>query len=83
MRNKVPYETIVDCKAGDNDAMIKVLKHYEPIIVEASKRTVIDEDGQKHVFVDDDIRRHIEQELILKIFLKYDITRKPRNKRAS
>lgn len=83
MRTKVPYETIFACKTGDNDAMMEILKHYEPIIVEASKRTVVDDDGQKHEFVDDEIRRYIEQELILKIFLKYDITRKPRSKRAS
>lgn len=81
MANKIPYNTICDCVRGDEDALKAVLKHYEPMIVELSKRTIkISEDESKQV-IDDDIRAYIESELVLAIIGKYDITRKPPKKK--
>ena len=38
MAERIPYKTIVACKLGDEEALKTILKHYEPLIVEASKR---------------------------------------------
>ena len=46
MPNKIKYETIVACKMGDEDALKEILKHYEPLITERSKRKVTDDNGR-------------------------------------
>ena len=42
MCDRVPYKTIVACKLGDEEALKMILKHYEPLIVEASKKKKVD-----------------------------------------
>ena len=32
MSNRIPYQTIVDAKSGDVDAVVKILHHYAPYI---------------------------------------------------
>lgn len=77
MRNKIPYKTITACKSGDEDALRTILKHYEPLIVEASKQIISTPDGDKVVIVDQDLKAYIESELAMKILTKYDLTRIP------
>lgn len=78
MQGKISYETIFACKMGDQDALKAILKHYEPLIIEASKRIITTPEGEKIVTVDTDLKAYIESELSMKILLKYDLTRKPR-----
>ena len=49
MCDRIPYKTIVACKLGDEEALKTILKHYEPLIVEASKK----ENGswQRHGYI--------------------------------
>lgn len=77
MQTKISYETIRACKMGDQDALREILKHYEPLIVEASKRISRTVDGEKVVIIDPDLKAFIESELVMKILTKYDLTRKP------
>ena len=78
MQGKISYEMILACKMGDQDALKAILKYYEPLIIEASKRITTTPEGEKLVTVDPDLKAYIESELSMKILLKYDLTRKPR-----
>lgn len=77
MQSKISYDTIRACKKGDQDALKEILKHYEPLIVEASKRIVRTADGQRLVIVDEDLKAYIESELALKILTRYNLSRSP------
>ena len=37
MSNRIPYQTIVDAKSGDPEAMEKILSHFAPYIQHWSK----------------------------------------------
>lgn len=78
MDTKVSYDTIYACKMGDQDALRKILKHYEPLIVEASKQITNTPDGKKIVTVNQDLKAYIESELAMRILMKYDLTRMPK-----
>ena len=63
----LPYPIIVSASQGDILAMNVVLRHYEPYIARLSMRTVIDEYGNPHLCVDEELRRRLETKLITKI----------------
>ena len=69
---KIDYETILACKAGDSEALSRVLVHYDKLINSAASKIVIDEQGRKTVTVDQELKQNIQQTLMLQIFLKYD-----------
>ena len=46
-RKKIDYDTILACKAGNEEALKRVLHHYESMINAAASRTVIDAHGEK------------------------------------
>ena len=83
MCNRIPYKTIVACKLGDEEALMKILKHYEPLIIESSKKKIVDGSGMTTYVVDEDVKAYIISELTMAIMMKYDPTRIPRNGRAS
>lgn len=77
MKNKIPYRVICNAKMGDEEAIKRILKHYEPIIVDASKRMVRTDKDTLVEIVDDEIRAFIESELVLAIINTYDPFRMP------
>lgn len=81
MNKRIPYESIVSCKMGDEEALQAVLKHYEPMILEASKKKVVDNNGVTNYVVDDDVKAYIISELTMAIMMKYDPTRIPRQRK--
>lgn len=83
MSNLVPYETIAACKMGSEEALAAILQHYQPLIVEASRRNIPRPDGTFDTVIDEDIKAYIESELAMKILLKYDLTRKPLKKQST
>lgn len=83
MCDRIPYKTIVACKLGDEDALKEILKHYEPLIVEASKKKMVGGNGKATYVVDEEVKAYIISELTMAIMMKYDPTRIPRNKKAS
>lgn len=60
----LPYPVIVSASQGDILAMNVVLCHYEPYIARLSMRTSIDEYGNPHTSVDEDMRSRLEAKLI-------------------
>ena len=77
MKDKVPYNIICAAKKGDNDALSYILKHFEPLIVDASKRMVRTSKDTMTEIVDEEIRAFIESELVLAIINTYDPYRMP------
>ena len=82
MCNRIPYKTIVACKLGDEEALMTILKHYEPLIIESSKKKIVDGSGMTTYVVDEDVKAYIISELTMAIMMKYDPTRIPRNRRT-
>jgi hypothetical protein len=70
----LPFRVIAAAVAGNVDAIHKVLKHYEGYIATLSTQRLYDEYGRVYLIVDEDMRRTLETELIVKI-LKFDMTR--------
>lgn len=83
MGNRIPYETIVACKLGDEEALKAILRHYEPKIVESSKKKIIGSNGIATYVIDEDVKAYIMSELTMAIMMKYDPTRIPRNRKTS
>ena len=81
MCDRIPYKTIVACKLGDEEALKTILKHYEPLIVEASKKKIVGGSGITTYVVDEDVKAYITSELTMAIMMKYDPTRVPRKKK--
>lgn len=81
MNNRIPYESIIACKMGEEAALQAILKHYEPMILDASQKKVIDNNGITSYVVDDDVKAYIISELTMAIMMKYDPTRIPRERR--
>jgi hypothetical protein len=69
-----PYRIIRAAVGGDVAAILKVLKHYEGYIATLSTQRLYDEYGRVYVIVDEDMRKTLETELIVKI-LRFDMTR--------
>lgn len=63
----LPYPVIVSAVSGDVDAINKVLKHFEGFIAALSTRTMYDEQGIPHSYIDEELRRRLETKLIAKI----------------
>lgn len=78
MKGNIPYHVICKAKMGDDEAIRQILKHFEPMIVDASKRMVRTDKDTIREIVDDDIRAFIESELVLAIIQTYDLSRMPK-----
>lgn len=81
MYNRISYETIIACKPGDEEALKAILKHYEPLILDASKKKMADSKGMNTYVVDEDVKAYIISELTMAIMMKYDPTRIPRERK--
>lgn len=63
----VPYPVIVAAVSGSVDAINMVLKHYEGYIAALSTRTLYDETGCPHPWIDEELRRRLETKLIITV----------------
>jgi len=73
-RRLLPFSVIEAAAGGDVGAINKVLKHYEGYIIALSTRRLYDEDGNTHYCVDEEMRRTLETNLIVRI-MQFDVTR--------
>lgn len=71
-RKKIDYETILACKAGDGEALKRVLEHYDGLINAAASKMISDEFGNQKLVVDPEIKQNIQQNLMLQIYMNYD-----------
>lgn len=58
--------------SGNVDAMNTVLKHYEGYITTLSTRTMYDEAGCPHPWLDVELRRRLETKLIITV-MTFDV----------
>lgn len=72
MSKHVSYQTILDAKAGDSEAISSILKHYTAYISAHSKRPFFDENGNRYELVDEEIYQRIEAKLIYQIINRFD-----------
>jgi len=70
----LPFHIIESAASGDVDAINKVLKHYEGYIIALSTRRLYDEDGNAHFVVDNERRRTLETNLIVRV-MQFDVNR--------
>ena len=59
---------------------MKILKHYEPLIIESSKKKIVDGNGMTTYVVDEDVKAYIISKLTMAIMMKYDPARIPRKR---
>ena len=64
-RKKIDYDTILACKAGNEEALKRVLHHYESMINAAASRTVIDAHGEKKVIIDMEVKENVRKTCFL------------------
>ena len=63
----LPLSVIEAARAGDAEAVERVLRYYEGYINKLCTRTLYDEYGQPHVCVDEYMKRRLEIKLISSI----------------
>ena len=73
----IPFATIVAAKNGDPDAMNAILQHYDRYISYHSRRTYVDEYGNRSSFVDEEIKSRIRLKLMMKIISDFDVDSLP------
>lgn len=77
MNKLIPYHIILAAKAGDKSAMDAILKHYEPMITQCSKRPELDEYGNTYEIVDTYMKSRIEAAVAYEILYNFDPTQLP------
>ena len=60
----LPLSVIEAARAGDVEAVERVLRYYEGYINKLCTQTLYDPDGQPHVCVDEYMKRRLEIKLI-------------------
>ena len=63
----LPLSVIEAARAGDAEAVERVLRYYEGYINKLCTQTLYDPDGQPHVCVDEYMKRRLEIKLISSI----------------
>ena len=72
MTKKVHYQTIVSAKAGDVEAMAKILDHFSAYIAVCSVRPFFDQHGNRYDYVDEEIVQQIKSKLMIQIIYKFN-----------
>jgi len=72
--NLLPFPIIEAAAKGEVEAINTVLKHYEGYIIALSTRRLFDEQGNPYMVVDNEMRRTLETNLIVKI-MQFDVDR--------
>ena len=69
----LPFPTIVLAVQGDVIAMNQVLKHFEQYVIKLSQKTLFDESGNPHIYVEPEMKRMLETKLIVAV-LKFKLS---------
>ena len=75
---RITYETICAAKQGNDEAIAKIVRYYEPYIAHFSKRRMYDEYGTPHDVVDEEIKSLIISEYMSAVYFHYDHHRLPK-----
>lgn len=68
----LPFDTIEAASKGDITAINSVLAHFEGYIATLATRTLYDEHGCPHPYLDPELKRRLETKLIVRV-LKFKI----------
>lgn len=63
----LPLPIIVMGIQGDIDSINQILKHFESYILKLSQKTLFDELGHPHLYVEPEIQRILETKLIVAV----------------
>ena len=69
-----PLSLIARAVNGDVSAIDQIVKYYKPYIAKLATRQIYDENGVSHSYVDEEVRRSLENRLINTI-LKFKLVR--------
>lgn len=72
MKGDLNYELIDKAVSGDEEAINRILKIYEPYINTLASQTLLDSDGNEYVGVNVDLKEHLTCKL-LTVISKYII----------
>lgn len=67
--NLLPFNIIAAASKGDTDAICVILKHYDGYITKLSTRTLHDENGNVHSYIDEEIRNRLKIRLIARTLI--------------
>ena len=63
-KNLLPFPVISAAANGDTEAMCAILKHYEGYIAKLCTRTMKEDAGNTHFYVDEEMRNRLQVRLI-------------------
>lgn len=63
----LPFVLIEAASTGNVNAINAVLKHFERYIIALATRELYDENGNAHLYIDEELKRMLETKLITKI----------------
>lgn len=69
---QIPYAVIIAAKGGDQEAVNRILAHYNNYIDFHSTRTMFDECGNPRSVIDPEIKQRIEAKIIDCIICTFD-----------
>ena len=72
---RITAELVLSAKSGDSNALAAIARCFESYITKVSIRPFYDEYGNRHDFVDEEIRKHVESRLLLQIVYGFDPNR--------
>lgn len=69
----IPLPVILSAMDGNEAALAAVTAHYQKYIQALSTRKVYDIYGNEYVYIDEDMRSHLEAKLIYSIVCKFKV----------
>ena len=64
MKNKLSYELIEKAVSGDEEAINRILKIYEPYINTLASQTLFDKEGNEYMGVNVDLKEYLTSKLL-------------------
>lgn len=77
----IPYSVIVAAKNGDQEAVNRIIAHYDNYIDSQSTRIMFDERGNPRSVIDPKIKQRIQAKIIDCIIFDFDPSRLPDGKK--
>ncbi len=66
-RKELDEDTVFKAVSGDEEALQKVVEVYEPYLEKLSTRVRIDEEGGRHLYVDEEVKGELITNLMLAV----------------
>lgn len=65
-KNLLPFHVISAATKGDTEAIGMILDHYDRYIAKLCTRQLIDENGNSHSYIDEEMRMRLKIRLIMR-----------------